>query len=124
MSVVNPNQSAAAILNATFTRPGILAVETGNTRLRFASSRKIISISATVNTQPTGSAVIVDVLKNGTTVFTTQANRPTIAVGTNSSTDQVPDVTQINPGDYLTVQIAQVGSTVAGSDLTTTIRYQ
>jgi hypothetical protein len=62
----------------------------------------------------------VDVKKGGTTIFTTQANRPTITAGGNTATG-VPDVTAWNAGEYLTVDISQVGSTTAGANLTVTV---
>jgi hypothetical protein len=67
----------------------------------------------------------VDVNKNGTTIFTTQANRPTVVAAANATAaDAVPDVTAIASGDYLTVDRDQVGSATPGSDLTVFVRYQ
>jgi hypothetical protein len=51
-------------------------------------------------------------------MFTTQANRPTVAAGSNVSSVAVPNVTALAAGDYFTVDIDQIGSTVAGADLT------
>jgi hypothetical protein len=82
------------------------------------------AVIASVGTAPTGSPLIVDILKNGVTVFTTAANRPTIAAGaTVSPLSARPDVTSFVAGDVLTVSVAQVGSTVAGSDLEVTFEY-
>lgn len=78
----------------------------------------IRSVRATVGTAPTGAAIIVDVNLNGSTIFTTQANRPTIAIGATATNKIVNmNVAEIAPGGYLTVDIDQVGSTVAGADL-------
>jgi hypothetical protein len=77
----------------------------------------IRNIRATVGTAPAGASVIVDVNKNGTTLFTTQSNRPTIAAGTNTIKRTNMDVTTINDGEYITVDVDQIGSTTAGSDL-------
>jgi hypothetical protein len=64
----------------------------------------------------------VDINKNGVTIFTTQGNRPTIAIaGTTSGKVTNMDVTTIADGDSLTVDVDQVGSTVAGADLTVQI---
>jgi hypothetical protein len=106
-----------------YTRPGVLVVEGGTARMRFPADATIVSVAATVNTAPTGASIIVDVNKNGTTVFTTQANRPTIAAAGTASGDQVPAVTAIGAGDYLTVDIDQVGSTTPGADLAVVVRY-
>ena len=85
----------------------------------------IIGATAAVNTAPTGASIIVDVLKNGTTIYTTSANRPTIAVSTFATTvTNTPNVTTLAAGDYLTVNVAQIGSTIAGSDLTVQIELQ
>lgn len=108
---------------AVFSKSGVLAVGAGTGRLPFRRACTIVSVKAIVNTPPTGASLIVDVNKNGTTIFTTQANRPTIAAGANNSSTTAPDVTSLAVDDYLTVDIDQVGSTVAGSDLTVVIEY-
>jgi hypothetical protein len=68
-------------------------------------------------TAPTGADLIVDVNIDGTTMFTTQGNRPTIEATENSGTSGTPDVTTIADGSYLTFDIDQVGSTIPGADL-------
>jgi hypothetical protein len=83
----------------------------------------ITNVIVSVGTAPTGASLIVDVNKNGTTIFTTQANRPTIAAAGNADTSSVPAVTSLTSSDYLTVDIDQVGSTVKGSDLTVQIIF-
>ena len=53
-------------------------------------------------------SLVVDLNKNGTTMYTTQANRPTIAA---SSGDNIvlqatmPDITAVAAGDYLTIDV-------------------
>lgn len=60
----------------------------------------------------------MDINKNGTTIFTTQANRPAVAIsGFVSGRVANMDVTALVSGDYLTVDIDQVGSTITGQDL-------
>jgi hypothetical protein len=78
----------------------------------------IVKVKAVVKTAPTGAALIVDVNKNGTTIFTTQENRPQIAAGATSGDSGTPDVTSLVEGDKLTVDIDAIGSSVAGADLT------
>lgn len=78
---------------------------------------RIVDVRAVVGTAPTGSTAIYDVNINGTTAFTTQANRPTIAASATASSTTLPDVVNLSAGDVLTVDIDQVGSTVAGADL-------
>jgi hypothetical protein len=79
----------------------------------------ITGVRASVGTAPTGASIIIDVNKNGTTIFTTQANRPTIAAAGNTSGNVTNmNVTTVAAGEYLTVDIDQIGSTIAGADLT------
>jgi hypothetical protein len=87
--------------------------------LRFVSPRAgtILGVQAAVGVSPTGADAIVDVHKNAVTIFTTQANRPTITDGGNISASEVPDVVDIAIGDYFTIDIDQVGSTTPGNDL-------
>lgn len=103
---------------ATFAGSGPLTVGPGAARFQFPWPVTILGVSAAVGTAPTGSAIILDVNKNGTTIFTNPANRPTIPDGLNSTAiEAVPDVTAMTPADYLTVDRDQVGSTTPGSDL-------
>ena len=78
----------------------------------------IVKVKVVVKTAPTGAALIVDVNKNGTTIFTTQGGRPSIAIGDTTDDSDTPDVTALAETDKLTVDIDQVGSTIAGADLT------
>lgn len=77
----------------------------------------ITDVRAYVDTAPTGATLIVDVNKNGTTIFTTQANRPIVAISGNASSTTLPDVTAVAAGDRLTIDVDQIGSSVAGADL-------
>jgi hypothetical protein len=106
---------------ATFSSSGTLVVKTGAARYYVETARTIMEVRASLGTAPTGAAVIVDVNKNGTTIFTTQANRPTVAVGTNTDTANNPDVTSLAAGDYLTIDVDQIGSASPGADLTVQI---
>lgn len=106
-----------------FTMPGALTTGAGTKRLYVGRSLSIANVTVGVNTAPTGASIIVDVNKNGTTIFTTQGNRPTIAASGFSDVSSVPDVTSLASGDYITVDIDQVGSTVAGSNLVISIEF-
>ncbi len=105
-----------------FSKTSTLSTATGALRLPIEGTYTITGVRLMVGTAPTGSSLIVDVNKNGTTIFTTQGNRPTIAASSNSGgPGSAPDVTALAAGDYLTVDIDQVGSTVAGSDLVVSV---
>ena len=108
----------------TFSVTGAVAVATGRSRIYLEGDYVVESVRSAVNTPPTGAALVVDVNKNGITIYTDQAKRPGIAAGTNSATGNNPDVTSLVAGDYLTVDVDQVGSTAAGADLTVTVRVR
>lgn len=74
---------------------------------------EIVAVRASVGTAPTGTALTVDVRKNGTTIFGTPANRPTIAVGQNTAKSTGMSVTTVADGEYLTVDVV----TASGADL-------
>jgi len=78
----------------------------------------IVKVKVVVKTAPTGASIIVDVNKAGTTIFTTQGNRPEIAIGETQDDSEMPDVTSLAEGDKITIDIDQIGSGVAGADLT------
>lgn len=81
----------------------------------------ITNIKAAVVTAPTGADLILDIHKNGTTIFTTQGNRPTIPAGETADSSSVPDVISLAAGDIVRLEIDQIGSTIAGADLSVTI---
>jgi len=117
-----PTSQLPAINSRThlFSNTGTLVVVAGTHRLYNDSgtSLTIQSVRASVGGAPAGQSVIVDININGTTIFTTQANRPTIAAAGNTSGKITNmDVTSISSGNYLTVDVDQVGTTTAGTDL-------
>lgn len=105
-----------------FSAEGNLTTGAKNLRVYMPGAYKIDSVFIAANTASSGSAIIVDVNKGGTTIFTNQANRPQIAVGANTGTSGVPDVTALAAGDYLTFDIDQIGVGTTGADLTVHVR--
>lgn len=85
---------------------------------------EVVNVIATVGTAPTGDDLIIDLEKNGTTVFSTTANKPTVeATKKTSALSARPDVPRFAAGDVLAINVTQVGSTVAGSDLDVVVQY-
>src|SRR5581483_10147938 len=126
VTITNPtgptvNLEAATVPALSYSREGYLNVAAGTGSYKVVKALTISGIKAKVATATTGASVIVDVHKNGTTLFTTQGNRPTIAASATSSASEVPDVTALAVGDVITVDVDQVGSTVPGADLTVTV---
>lgn len=98
---------------------GVLSVGIGSTRLYNDSNTTltVLSVRASVGTAPVGSSVVVDINKNGVSMFGT-ATKPTIVDGTFTD-KRAPDTGMtIADGEYFTVDVDAVGSSVAGSDLT------
>lgn len=78
-----------------------------------------------VKTVNTGASLIVDINKNGTSIWNaTQANRLTLAAAdADGKTTQTSfDTTTLTEQDILTLDIDQVGSTIAGADMTVMIK--
>lgn len=116
------NQLAPYIINQnTFWQGGDLAQGFGVFKFPFLVDAVLLGFRATVGTAPTGDSIILDVELNGGSdnLFTTQANRPSIAAGAViGSALAVPNVTAMSAGDWIEVDIDQVGSTTPGSNLT------
>jgi hypothetical protein len=72
----------------------------------------------TVTTAPTGADLTVDIHKNGTTIWTTQANRVKITAGATTGNTTTFDITSIAANDVITAYVDVVGSSVAGVGLT------
>jgi hypothetical protein len=65
-----------------------------------------------IDTVCTGAVLICDVLKNGTTIYST---KPQFAVSTNAMTAGVISTSAFASGDRVTFKVTQIGSTIAGS---------
>lgn len=64
---------------------------------------------------PTGSPLIIDINKDGTTIFGT---KPQINAGSTEDAGVATiTTTDLAAGDVLTVDVDQIGSTIAGSDI-------
>jgi hypothetical protein len=106
----------------SFFKTGALTTTIGTQRLPIDGTYTIVGTRIMVGTAPTGADIIIDVNKNGSSIYTTQANRPTIIATQNAGGPGIaPNVTSLAAGDYMTVDIDQVGSTVAGADLTVSV---
>ena len=101
-----------------FQSVGVLTAAAGKAFVVAPYGGTIKKISARVGTTSAGSSIIVDINKNGTTIFTTQANRPTIAAASVIATlAGTPEILTFAAGDLLSVDIDQIGSGTAGSNL-------
>lgn len=108
-----------------FNSPGTLSVGANPLIYPNATSYVYIveKVFLIVGTAPTGADLIVDIHKNGTTIFTTQSNRPVISAGETVGYSATIDDDMWFNDDYLTMEIDQIGSSVAGADLTVAVVY-
>lgn len=104
----------------TLTVAGALTVDPGPLRLYNLTGRAltISRVHIAVDTVPTGAAIIVDVNENGTTIFTVQANRPQIAISANTGETTTIDDPSWASGNYLQIDVDQIGSGDPGENLT------
>ena len=84
----------------------------------------ITEVQASVKTAPTGASIICDINKNGSTIWSTQANRVAIAAGASTGIQTTFDDASLVVGDYLTIDLDQVGSTVAGAKLVVRVKIE
>ena len=96
---------------------GSLTTFNGTKRWWINESITVSRLLAFVSVAPTGATVNLRVNKNGTSA-------QTISIGANSSSAVASANISLVQGDYITVDITQVGSTVAGSDLALIFEYQ
>lgn len=81
---------------------------------------RLRNVHLRVGTAPTGADLIVDVNVDGTTAFSAQTGRPKIVAGQTSGSAvpaQAGVAVDVPVGGVVTIDVDQIGSTVAGSDL-------
>lgn len=116
---------AEAEVPIVFNRNSVIAVTTGTVGYPVPYNCTVLGVRGYMGTAPVGAAAIFDVNRNGVTIFGTQALRPQAAAGSNTVAETTGmTVTSLTAGDVLTVDVDQVGSTTAGSDLTLVIRIR
>lgn len=108
---------------------GTLVTQTSNQYLALPDNGTINRVDLVAATAPTGATIIVDIERSTdsggtwTTIFTTPANRPTIAISAktgNSTTIEVPAA--VANTTLYRAKISQVGSTIAGANLSVMVR--
>lgn len=90
---------------------GTLETNTGSLRLYLHKAATLTGIDLFVDTAPSGSSLNLDINQNGSSIAT-----PSIAADNTSNTSISANVS-FAAGDYITVDIDQVGSSTAGSNL-------
>lgn len=82
----------------------------------------VSKVAISLGTTPAGASMIVDVNKNGATIFQDPSHRPVIAAGGIFGLSTYSGAV-LSPSDYLTVDVDQVGSVTPGSDLVVQVRF-
>ena len=85
-----------------------------------ARALTITGETAYVDTVPTGTTLIMDVMKNNTTIYA--STKPLFAISTNTHTAGVATTTALVAGDRLTFKITQVGSSEPGEGVRFTLK--
>ena len=87
--------------------------------LAMARAGTFLGEAGYIDTAPTGAACIVDILKNGTTIYST---KPQFAASGNGLTSGTLSTTTFVSGDRITFKLTQKGSTVAGQGVRFTLK--
>lgn len=95
-----------------FTMVGPLVIKIGNGFFPIHTGVwKVAAISATVSIAPLGQSVIVDIKRNGVSIFSDPADRVTLAPGVDLVLAGVwDDLSYIGGVDRISVDVVQVGS--------------
>lgn len=113
--------------SVTLKRPGTLTVAVGGDRVYNPGpdQRIIESVQASIGTASAGATVIADVNVDGVSIYSDQNQRAAIAAGSNYGGVGTMHSTWLWPvGSYVTMDVDQIGSTTAGSDLSVQINYR
>jgi hypothetical protein len=104
----------------TETVPGPLALRPGQARYYNDTGRMLAirMVRVSVETEPVGGPVRVDVKRNGISLWASESGQPAIADGEQTATAEPGEGRELlAPGSWLTFDIEQVGTTAPGEGL-------
>ena len=104
-------------------RSGPLTVAAGRAFIPVLGDSRILEIAVGVGLAPQGGPLVVDIKRDGVSIFPDPGDRPTIAAGEQVAVMGAFTATLL-AGDRLTVDVVRVGDSIPGSDLTIVIRMQ
>jgi len=99
---------------------GLLAVAQGTHGFTAEFAFTLTRTRARAGTVPTGAGVRVDINRNGSSVFASTGDQPTIADGQASAISSTYQNAAVAAGDVLTMDVDTVGTTYTGSNLVVT----
>ena len=116
--IISTNTNVQKENNTTFVQDGVLTVNTGTARWYSPRAVTITKIRTHVAISSAGAALNMTLKKNGTSI-------QTFSIAAGSTTDVTTGLNlSVAEGDYLTIDITQIGSSTAGSDLNVVISYK
>lgn len=89
-------------------------------KIRIPFAGTITRADAYIDTAPTDASILIQAQINDADIWT-DGQRLTIEASATSGTTSTFTTSTVSDGDYITLDIDQVGSTVAGSDLTVSL---
>jgi hypothetical protein len=116
LSAITSGATATLRGAATFTADGVLSTEVGTLRWYSPENWNITQVRVSVGVPSTTNSVIVDINKNGSSIFSTL---PEVAVGNYTTTSGMS--VSLTSSDYLTLDIDQSGD---AEDLTVQIKME
>jgi hypothetical protein len=109
---------ASTVLERHYRKPGVLTVNTGTEKWYVPLDSIITSVKSRVEIAPQGAQPLTVAVKiNGVSTATLSINSSTTVSSLNTAT------INLRSNDYVTVDVLNIGNTVAGSDLTVTFTY-
>jgi hypothetical protein len=103
--------------------PGVAATGSNMAVWRAGEAMEISGWLIGAITAPSGATCYLDLHKNGTSLWSTQSNRPNLPPGNTGATGPAPNTTNVAVGDVLAIDIDTIGSSVAGTGLNLTLTY-
>jgi hypothetical protein len=113
-------EANAFVRQTIFTYAGNISVGGGLLRIYNLTglTQIVTEVFICVTTAPTGANLIVDIHRDGVTIFTNQANRPEIVAAGFTDSTLVIDLPNWLDGEYLTAHVDAIGTTITGANLT------
>jgi len=110
--------SGTSVDSTQFNQTGTLAIATGTARWYVPQTVTVTGVTPYVATAPVGANVLINLRKNSSSTISTVQVDDGATYGSANTTQSV-----LATGDYLTVDVTQVGSIVKGSDLVLVVKY-
>ena len=95
-----------------------------NIQVPITASHTIAEVHARVATAPTGADIRLDILKNGVSVHASDSDKCTIAASVNTGNTTTFNDNTLVDGDYLQLEIEQIGSSEKGTGLVCVVELE